>query len=142
MSSLTPWGAIIDGVAQIADDLVTTDEERLKLGLEARKIDAGIAIAQLEVAKTEAAHPSIFVAGGRPAIIWVGALALAWTFIAHPMLMWVWQWAATGGHVPAGLQPPPTLDTDQLWVVVGGVLGIGTMRTVDKIKGVGTRDVG
>ena len=46
MSSLTPWGAIIDGVAQIADDLVTTDEERLKLGLEARKIDAGIAIAQ------------------------------------------------------------------------------------------------
>ena len=38
--------------------------------------------------------------------------------------------------VPAGLQPPPMLDTDALWVVLSGMLGIAGLRTAEKVKGV------
>jgi hypothetical protein len=85
-------------------------------------------IAQLEINAREAAHPSIWVAGWRPYFGWVGGTAFAYVGIIKPMLTWV---AAIKGW-PA----PPDIDTEFLWVVVSGLLGIGSLRTFEKSKGV------
>ena len=133
---ILPWGDLIGGVAKIADDLITTDEERAKMALEDRKIDAQLLQGQIETNKVEAAHPSLFVAGWRPAIGWIGAAALGYQFLAYPLLIWAWALLQARAWVPAGLQPPPMLDTDALWVVLSGMLGIAGLRTAEKVKGV------
>lgn len=136
-------GSIVQAVGQIADDLVTTDKERLdaelelrRLGLEERKVDAGLVQGQLEVNRAEATSSSLFVAGWRPAIGWIGATAMGYQFLIYPLLIWAWALLQALGVVPAGLQHPPMLDTDALWVVLSGMLGIAGLRTAEKVKGV------
>ena len=129
-------GTVIGSVGKVIGDLHTSDKERLELELRAKEIDQSIDLAQIEVNRVEAQHSSVFVAGARPAILWVGAIAMAWTFIAHPMLVWAWAILQANGYIPAGLQPPPTLDSEALWVIVSGILGLGGFRTFEKTKGV------
>ena len=88
-------------------------------------------IAQLEINAREATHPSMWVAGWRPAVGWVGALGLFYATIGQPVLAWVS--AARGWPVP------PDLNVDLLWVTLSGMLGIGGLRTYEKAKGVGTK---
>jgi len=88
-------------------------------------------IAQLEINAKEAAHPSMWVAGWRPAVGWVGALGLFYASIGHPVLSW---FSSTQGW-----PVPPSVDTDLLWVVLSGMLGIGGLRTFEKTKGVASK---
>jgi hypothetical protein len=139
-------GDVIDSVGKIASDLITTDKERLqmaledkKLDLEARKIDQAGDLAQIEVNKVEAASGSLFVAGWRPAIGWVGVAAMAYQFLAYPLLQWVWVWGQGKGWIPSGLNTPPVLDADKLCVILSGILGIAGMRSFEKTKGVAAK---
>lgn len=132
-------GTVIDSVGKIAGDLITTDKERLELELRAKELDQALDIAQIDVNKAEATHSSIFVAGWRPAIGWIGAAAMAYQFLLYPMLLWGWTWMQGLGWIPTGLQPPPVLDADQLWVILSGILGIAGMRSFEKTKGVAAR---
>lgn len=84
-------------------------------------------IAQLEINAREAAHPSVWVAGWRPGFGWAGVAGFAYATILQPLLSWL---AAVKGW-PA----PPTLNLDLLWVVITGLLGIGGLRSVEKIRG-------
>jgi hypothetical protein len=129
-------GSVIESVGKVASDLITTDKERLELQLRAKELDQAIDLAQIEVNRTEAQHSSMFVAGWRPAIGWIGAAALAYQFLLYPMLLWAWTWMQGAGWIPAGLTPPPVLDADQLWVILSGILGIAGMRSFEKTKGV------
>ena len=126
---------IISGVGKIADDLFTSDEERLKIALQEKALSAELTKGQLAINQTEAQHKSVFVAGWRPAIGWVGAFALGYQFVLYPLLTWVWAILQGKGWVPAELNPPPVLPSDALWVVISGMLGIAGMRSFDKIKG-------
>jgi hypothetical protein len=85
-------------------------------------------IAQLEINAREAAHPSVFVAGWRPAFGWCGAAGFVYATIIQPLLGWV--------AVVKGWPEPPSLNIDLLWVVVTGLLGIGGLRTIEKMKNV------
>lgn len=85
-------------------------------------------IAQLEINAREATHPSIFVAGWRPFFGWAGGVGFVYATIVQPLLAWA---SATKGW-PA----PPALNLDLLWVVVTGMLGIGGLRSIEKVKGV------
>lgn len=98
--------------------------EELKQGGELAKLDAHVKllVGQMEVNKIEAAHKSLFVAGWRPFIGWVCGLGLAYNVILSPFLD---IWFAV-----------PKVDTSALYPVLLGMLGIGGMRTVEKIKGV------
>lgn len=129
-------GTVIESVGKVAGDLITTDKERMQLELEGRKLDQAIDLAQIGVNNTEAQHASVFVAGWRPAIGWIGAAAMAYQFLLYPMLTWVWVLAQANGYLPAGTQPPPVLDADQLWVILSGILGIAGMRSFEKSRGV------
>jgi hypothetical protein len=86
------------------------------------------AIAQLEINAKEAAHPSVWVSGWRPFFGWAGGAGFIYATILQPMLAW---WASIKGW-----PVPPILNLDLLWIVVTGMLGIGGLRSVEKIKGV------
>lgn len=134
--NLNPISGIVEAIGGVIDDLHTSDEEKLQAELELRKLDVDVAIGQMRVNEAEAQNKSVFVAGWRPAIGWVGAAAMAYQFLLYPMLIWGWSLMQAKGWVPAELKPPPMLDTDALWVILSGMLGIAGMRSVEKVKGV------
>ena len=128
-------GGIVESVGKVADDLFTSDEERLKAELDAYTAETGRAALQTEVNKVEAAHSSIFVAGWRPAIGWIGAGAMGYQFIIYPFLTWGWTLMQANGWIPLTLSAPPILPTDALWVILTGILGLGAARSFDKKMG-------
>jgi hypothetical protein len=83
---------------------------------------------QMDTNKAEAASASMFVAGWRPAIGWVCAAALMAQYIARPMLQWAG--VITGHEWPV----LPGID-DNLWQLMLGMLGLGGLRTFEKVKG-------
>ena len=75
---------------------------------------------QLEINKVEAAHKSLFVAGWRPAIGWVCMLGLLYnTIIANVLSIWI---------------EVPEVDTTLLVPVMMGMLGLGAMRSYEKVN--------
>ena len=83
-------------------------------------------IAQLEINAREAQHPSVWVAGWRPAFGWFGAVGFLYSTVVQPMI--VWYGAAKGWPLP------PAINIDLLWVVITGMLGVGGLRTFEKAK--------
>lgn len=139
--NLLAIGEIIKTVGNIADDLITTDKERLELQLKELEIEAGVLTKVHETNIQEAKHPSLFVAGWRPAIGWIGAVSLAYQFVLYPMLTWLWGYAQAKGWIDKALQPPPVLPSEALWTIVMGMLGIAGLRSFDKFKGVDTKEI-
>lgn len=92
--------------------------------------------AQLEVNKAEASTGSLFIAGWRPFIGWVGGAALAWHFVIKNVLL------AFAGYLDEKLVTAilnmPNLDQN-LWELITAMLGIGAMRSLEKIKGVSSK---
>ena len=84
-------------------------------------------LAQLDINAKEAQHPSVFVAGWRPFFGWAGGAGFVYATIAQPVLVWV--------GAAKGWPAPPEVNIDLLWVVVTGMLGLGTLRSVEKSKG-------
>lgn len=86
-------------------------------------------LAQIGVNNTEAQSESLFKSGWRPAVGWVCATALAYEFLGRVLLGWIlgnWlHWTQ-----------PPTLDMGDLMTILGGLLGLGALRTTEKLKGV------
>jgi hypothetical protein len=95
-----------------------------------------VTVNQTDVNKVEAASPSMFVAGPRPAIMWVCALALFYQYLVRPIATGL---ALIASHpIPApGL---PGID-DNLYQLMFALLGIGAMRSYDKTKGTETKSV-
>ena len=137
--SLLGVGAVIEAVGKVAGDLITTEKEKRELDLREKEIDQKTDLAQIEVNKVEAASSSVFVAGWRPAIGWIGAAAMAYQFLMYPMMLWGWTYLQGTGWVPKDMTPPPVLDADQLWVILSGILGIAGMRSFEKTKGVAAK---
>ena len=77
---------------------------------------------QLEVNKTEAAHKSLFVAGWRPFIGWCCGLGLLYSVLLAPLLdIWF---------------EMPAIDSSILMPTMTGMLGLGALRSYEKVKGV------
>ncbi len=72
----------------------------------------------------EAKHPSVFVAGWRPMIGWIGAIALGYQFVLYPWLLWLWQILQGVGLLDKSISPPPVIESDVLWSIISGMLGI------------------
>ena len=128
-----PISALLDFGGKLIDRLIPdpTEAAKAKLSLAKMEQDGELAAmtAQTDINKVEAANGSLFVAGARPFIIWVCGLGFAMQFIVSPMLTW----GSTLLGKPVNLPP---LDMGTLMTMLGGLLGLGAMRTVEKLNGV------
>lgn len=91
--------------------------------------DLQMATGQMEINKVEAASSSLFVSGWRSFIGWTCGAAFAFKFIGGPLAVIVSQWL---GH-PITL---PVFDFTEMSTILLGMLGLGGLRTVEKVKGV------
>lgn len=125
-------GPLFEFGKSILDRLIPDPQKKAEAEMELFKMaqagDLQKVIGQLEINAREAQHQSIFVAGWRPFSGWVGGVGLAYAAVGHYILAWV---SAINGWTP-----PPQVDTDILLYVLGGMLGLGTLRTYEKKQGV------
>ena len=120
---------LIGPVTSIVDKFVVDKDLKMQLQHELETALHDANMAQLEVNKAEAAHKSIFVAGWRPFVGWVCGVALSYHFILAPLLQF--------GFAVGGIdQALPEVDFSQLSTVLMGMLGLGGLRTFEKMKGV------
>jgi hypothetical protein len=114
---------------EIINKFVPDPQEKIKAEQALRDSLLASDKGQLEVNKAEAASQHLFVAGWRPAIGWCCALALGFQYVVSPLVLW------GGDLVGHPLPVPPKLD-DILWELMFAMLGMGGLRTYEKIKGV------
>jgi len=119
-----------EGIANIIDQFVETDDEKRAAELIKAKLMMKPSLAQIELNKIEAGHRSIFVAGWRPFIGWVCGIALLWHFILFDLLSWI-----TVNHFPHVTALPELTGTETLVTVLLSLLGLGAMQTVEKFGG-------
>lgn len=125
--------ADITGIGSVAD-LANTVIQKIwpdKSEQEKQAIAAAVMVVQgqLDINKEEAKNPSVFVSGWRPAIGWVCGLACCWNWVGLPVAKTV---SAYLGH-PLPISPA---DISEMMPVLMGMLGLGGLRTVEKINGV------
>lgn len=129
---MTPL-AIVEIGARLLDKIIPDKDAREKAKAEllraAQDQDFQKAMGQVEVNKAEATHSSLFVAGWRPFIGWTCGVALVYNFVVYPLLQWL--------VVVAGAEiVPPPLFSENLMELVLGMLGLGALRTYEKMQGV------
>jgi len=110
----------IGPIAEVAKsilEMVPNAEQRAQAANKLQDLAAQISAAQSETNKTEAASSSLFVAGSRPFIGWICGFGFLYSIIQPPL------------HLPAA-------DMQNIIAILGGMLGLGTMRTVEKMGGV------
>ena len=124
---------LVGPVTGILDKFIEDKDQKAALAHEiatmSEKHAQQLAMSQIEVNKAEAASGSIFKGGWRPFIGWVCGLAFAYHLILQPILVFVF--AATGASLPE----LPEFDMGTLLPVLGGMLGIGGLRTYEKQRG-------
>jgi hypothetical protein len=107
--------------------------EMEKLALSA---DLSIAEGQMKINEIEAASGSLFKGGWRPAVGWVCVMGIFYQFIIKSTLPWALEIALRIFHVTFAVPVMPSLDMGTLMVLLTGLLGLGGMRTFEKLKGV------
>ena len=126
MATLTGLGEVADLANTVIGRIWPNKTEEQKAELAAALV---VVQGQLAVNQVEAGSSSVFVAGWRPFIGWVCGLAFAWNWIGLPI--------ATAGLQLAGhtLALAPA-DLTEMLPVLMGMLGLGALRTHEKVKGV------
>ena len=115
-------------VASVIDSIHTSEEEKLDKKILMQRIQQKLAEKQLDVNVKEAGHRSIFVSGWRPFIGWCGGFALAFEFILSPAVEWYSKFA--GLNLTA-----PEIQTGPLLAIVTSMLGVASLRSFEKAKG-------
>lgn len=133
--ALDPITSIVDAASTILNKIFPDADAKLKgqLALATQELQAAAqaAVAQADINKIEAQSPHLFVAGWRPAVGWICAFGLLYSFALKPLLSWI--------SVLFNVQVPPVLDTGPLISLLVAMLGVGGMRTFEKVQGVETK---
>lgn len=133
MSFIPVVGPILDNVFGIIDKIIPDKDAaqtaKDELTKQVMSQEFQLQLGQIEINKAEAQHQSIFVAGWRPFIGWVCGVALAYHFLGYHLIAWA---LALAGKSTAAM---PVLKTDYLFELVLAMLGMGGLRTYEKVKG-------
>jgi hypothetical protein len=140
--ALTPIDGIVETVVGIAgkvlDRIIPDPAQRAAAALEMAKLqqsgelakmqaETQLAQGQIDTNKIEAAA-GMFRGGWRPFIGWVCGAALGYEFVVRAFLVWL----TPVFHFPTA---PPELPMGDLLTILGGILGLGSLRTVEKTQG-------
>lgn len=132
-AALDLGGKLIDKVFPDAQAKANAQLELLKLAQAGELAELGanteLAKAQVELNQAEATNPSLFVSGWRPFIGWVCGVGLAYQFLIHPLAVFALRLAGQTAQLPP-------LDGGTLTTLLFGMLGLGGMRTFEKLNGV------
>ena len=125
--------SLIGPVTGILDKVIEDKDQKAKLAHElatmADKFSHEQQLAQIEVNKAEAASGSLFKGGWRPCVGWICAIAFAYHFIVKDLIIFGASFAG------ADLPELPEFEMGTLLTVLGGMLGIGGLRSYEKTKG-------
>jgi len=136
---MTPLiGGLLDAGLKVLDRVIPDPQAKAQAQLELLKLqqagefraleaDLQLALAQTKINEVEAAAPDAFRGGWRPAAGWVCVAGLGYQFLFQPLAAW------SGGI--QGWPAPPVLELGDLMGLLFGLLGLGTLRTVDKRNG-------
>lgn len=133
------WQLVIPAITQVLDKIIPDPQAAADAKLKALELaqkgdlaaldaELRLALGQLEVNKAEATT-DMFRGGWRPAVGWICVAGLAYQFILQPVLPWLV--ALFGAQVP----PLPAIDNESLMVLLTGMLGLGGLRTFERVKG-------
>ena len=120
--------SVIGVAGKVLDKFVEDKDLKTKLSHELKSQIVALDLAQAQTNLEQAKHSSIFVAGARPAIMWICAFGLGWQFVFLPVA--AWYIAITGQPIPL-----PEIETEGLMSLTLALLGLGGMRTFEKRNG-------
>lgn len=135
MDYITPISALLKSIIdRVWPD--KSEQEKLELELAMKEATGEIELLgkQIEVNIEEAKHSSVFIAGWRPCLGWICAIAFLYHTVLLPLLLFI-----TG--LFGVIIPVPAFDMSSLLYVLGGILGLGGFRTYEKIKGVDRKTI-
>lgn len=118
-----------------AEEMRKLEELRQKGDLAELEAHVQLLTGQLQINAAEAQHKSLFVAGWRPFVGWIGGVAFAYATVFEPIARFAATLSGYTGEFPV-------LDTGITMQVLLGMLGLGLMRSYDKTKGVDTKRIG
>ena len=121
--------SVIGVAGKVLDKFVEDKDLKTKLSHELKSQIVSLDLAQAQTHLEQAKHPSIFVAGARPAIMWICAFGLGWQFVFQPVAVWI---IAVGG-IDVVL---PIIESEGLLSLTLALLGLGGMRSFEKSKGI------
>jgi hypothetical protein len=129
-------GSIFDIGNKLIDKLIPDPKQKAEALLKLQELeqsgDLAVIAGQNKINEIEAASPNLFVSGWRPFIGWVCGSALAFQLVVGPLVVW----ACTLVKHPVSL---PIMQTELLTTLLVGMLGLGGMRTVEKLQGVASK---
>lgn len=129
--SLNDIGSLFTSAREaITGKKILDPKEMAKLELQFQQLEQASRDGQIAINKIEAAHKSLFVAGWRPAIGWICAIAVGYSFVLHPILEWI----LILSGIPVDTMPK--LEAGQLMNLVLAMLGMAGLRTYEKEKGI------
>jgi len=123
----------VDLIDKFVPDTDAKNRAKEAWQLRVLEIAAQEATQQSQTNTAEAAHTSLFVSGWRPFVGWACGFAFAWICFGQPLFSWT--------YVLISKQPAPVVElpTEMLMTVLLGMLGLGTLRTLERIKGVNAK---
>lgn len=134
--ALDPLSALLDVGSKVIDRVWPDPAQAASAKLELMKLqqsgELALIAGQMDINKVEAANPSVFVSGWRPGIGWVCGAGFAVQFVIGPLAEWG---SALAGH-PVKF---PQMDTGTMMPLLLGMLGLGGMRTAEKMQGVAAK---
>lgn len=134
-------GSILGPVKDLVSEVIVDKDKRkeIEAGIDRLELEMAdkveqrihdVQIAQIKVNEEEAKAEKLFVAGWRPGAGWVCVFGLTWATVLQPILSWV---CTVNGWYDGAF---PRVDSDLLIYVLGGMLGLGAMRSYEKKQGV------
>ena len=112
----------VNTALKVVQDFVGTSEGAEQLTESINKQQSA-----LNLADAQSNHP--FRWGWRPAIGWVCVAALGWHYLLEPIA------ASIASLAGLDISNLPRVDFDDLWTLMGALLGMSGLRTFDKVRG-------
>lgn len=122
-----PITSALDLGSKLIDKFVPDKAQADAAKLELLRLQQSGELAQIATNQKEAESSSVFVSGARPFIMWICGVGLAMQFLVSPLIIW-------GAALCGKTIVLPPLDMGTLMTLLLGMLGLGGMRTVEKIK--------